>query len=61
MKGRYKAFLRGTSNKSATGRYMVNIHHDLMEEMGWKVNDNLQIDVIKNGMQRSVNIIKEKE
>ena len=61
MKGRYKAFVRGTSNKSSTGRHMINMHHELMEEMGWEVNDHLQIDVIKNGMHRSINITKEKE
>ena len=57
--GRHKAFLRGTSNKSATGRYMINIHNDLMKEMGWKINENLQIDIIKSGMNRSINITKE--
>jgi len=61
MKGRHKAFVRGTSNKSATGRYMINMHHELMKEMGWEVNEHLQIDIIKHGMQRSVNITKEKE
>ena len=61
MEGRHKAFLRTTSNKSATGRYMINIHHDLMKEMGWEVDDNLQLDIIKSGMQRSVSITKETE
>ena len=61
MKDRHKAFLRGTSNKSSTGRYMINIHNDLMKEMGWKINENLQIDMIKNGMHHSINISKEKE
>ena len=61
MAKRHQAFLRGTANKSATGRYMINIHHDLMEEMEWKVNDNLQVDVIKSGMHRSISISKEDE
>ena len=61
MKGRHKAFLRGTSNKSVTGRYMINMHHDLMKEMGWEINENLQIDMIKSGMHHSINITKEKD
>ena len=61
MKGRHKAFVRGTSNKSSTGRYMINLHHELMKEMGWEVNEHLQIDIIKHGMQRSINITKEVE
>ena len=40
---------------------MINIHHELMEEMGWEVNEHLQIDIIKHGMQRSINITKDKE
>jgi hypothetical protein len=59
--GRHKAFLRGTSNKSATGRYMINIHHDLIKEMEWEANDDLQVDVIKSGMHRSISISKEEE
>jgi len=61
MKGRYKAFLRNTSNKSATGRYMVNLHHDMWEKLGWEINDNLKIDVVKSGMNHSISITKEKE
>ena len=61
MAERHKAFLRGTTNKSATGRYMINIHQDLMKEMEWEINDNLQVDVIKSGMHRSISISKEDE
>ena len=61
MKGRHRAFLRGTSNKSVTGRYMINMHHDLMKEMGWEVNENLQIDLIKSGMRQSIHITKEEK
>ena len=61
MKGRHKAFLRNASNKSATGRHMINLPHDVWEKLGWEINDNLQIDVLKNGMSHSINITKEKE
>jgi len=59
MKFRYKAFLRNTSNISATGRHMINIPKDVWEEAGWKINDNLKIDVIKSGMANNIIISKE--
>ena len=61
MKFRYKAFLRSTSNVSATGRLMINLPKDVWEEAGWKINDNLKIDVITSGMSRSISITKENE
>lgn len=61
MEGRHKAFLRNTSNKSATGRHMINLPQDVWEKLGWEINDNLQIDILKNGMSHSVSITKEKE
>ena len=68
MEGRHKAFLRSTSLTSSEDcfppykvRYLVNLPRDVMEEMGWKINDNLQLDIIKSGMQRSVSITKEQE
>ena len=61
MEGRHKAYLRNTSNKSANGRHMINLPHDVWESLGWEINDNLQIDVIKSGMKRSINITKEKK
>ena len=61
MKGRHRAFLRNTSNVSATGRHMINLPQRVWEEVEWEVNDNLQIDVIKSGMNRNIIITKEKE
>ena len=61
MKGRHKVFLRNTSNISATGRQMINLPQNVWEEMGWKINENLQIDMIKNGMHHSISITKEEE
>ena len=57
-KGRYKAFLRNTSNVSATGRHAINLPEEIWKTMGWSINENLQIDIIKYGMVRSINIIK---
>ena len=59
--GRHRAFLRNTSNKSATGRHAINLPHDVWESLGWEVNDNLLIDVIKSGMNRSISITREKK
>ena len=59
MKFRYRAFLKSTSNIRATGRLMINLPKDVWEEAGWKINDNLKIDVIKSGMKNSISITKE--
>ena len=68
MEGRHKAFLRSTSLTTSEDcfppykvRYLVNLPIDVMKELEWEINDNLQIDVIKSGMNRSINITKEKE
>ena len=61
MKGRHKAFLRNTSNTNTTGRYMINLPEKVWKQMEWKINDNLQIDIIKTGMNHSISIIKEEK
>jgi len=61
MKNRYKAFLRNTSNISATGRHMINLPKEVWEELGWDINENLQIDTVKTGLQRGIYIVKEEE
>ena len=61
MKGRYRASLRNTSNISATGRHMINLPQDVWKEIGWDINDDLKIDVIKSGMNHSISITKEKK
>ena len=59
-KYRHRAFLRSTSNvNSTTGQRQVGLPPKIWKQMGWKLNDNLQIDVIKTGMNRSINIMKE--
>ena len=59
MKERCKAFLRNTGGYNKLGRKMVKLPQSIWKEMGWKINDNLQIDIIKSGMIHSINIIKE--
>ena len=60
MKGRYSVFLRSTSNvNSTTGQRQVGLPPKIWKQMGWKLNENLQIDVIKTGMNHSINIMKE--
>ena len=62
MKGRYRVFLRSTSNtNSKTGQKQIGLPPKVWKQMGWKLNDNLQIDVIKSGMYHSISIAKEKE
>ena len=61
MKGRHKAFLRNTSNISATGRHMINLPKEVWEELGWDINDNLQIDTVKMGLEHGLRIVKEEE
>ena len=61
MKRRYRTFLRNTAGKNESGRQMVSLPQNIWESMGWKINDNLQIDIIKSGMIHSINIIKEEE
>ena len=59
---RRRCFLRGTSNKidlSDGSRHQLNLPHVLIEKMGWKVNDKLKVDVIKNGLEFTLQIIKE--
>jgi len=60
MKNRYRCFLRSTSNKSATGRYMINLPDEIMKEIGWKINEHLTIDIVKSGMSRNITITVEK-
>ena len=61
-KRRYRAFLRSTSNvNSKTGQKQVALPPKIWQQMGWKLNDNLQIDIIKSGMHHSISIAKEEE
>ena len=51
MKGRTRCFLRSTSNTdSKTGQKQIGLPSKVWKQMGWKLNENLQIDTIKNGM-----------
>ena len=61
MENRYKAFLRNTAGKNESGRQMVNLPQNVWEEMGWQMNDNLQIDIIKVGLTPYISITKEQK
>ena len=61
MKERYKVFLRSTEGKNAEGYDMINIPHHIWKEMEWKLNENLIIDTIKDGLEHSIMIKKEKK
>ena len=61
MEGRYKVLLRDTSSKDLAGHSVIRLPRDIWEKMEWKINDNLQIDTIKVGMNYSISITKEEE
>ena len=62
MKHRHRVFLRSTSNvNSKTGQKQIALPPKVWKQMGWKLNDNLQIDIVKNGMYHSISIAKEEE
>ena len=58
-KGKHKAFLRSTSGTNSEGYHMVNIPPHIWKEIGWKINDNLIIDTIKDGIEHGIMIKKE--
>ena len=60
MKYRYRVFLRSTSNiNSKTDQKQIALPPEIWKKMEWKLNENLQIDIIKSGMMHSINISKE--
>ena len=60
MKNRFKCFLRSTSNaNSKTGQKQLALPPKIWQRMGWKLNENLTIDIIKNGMVRNITITKD--
>ena len=61
MEYRYKCLLRSTTNKdSTTGSLQINLHKDILDDMGWEINDTLKLDIIKNGLKESIIVSKEK-
>jgi len=58
---RCKAFLRNTSNKNATGHYQINLPKKMWDAMGWDIDEHLQIDTIKVGIERGIYITRESD
>ena len=59
---RRRCSLRSTSNVIKLpheSRYQINLPSVLIKEMNWKINDKLKVDIIKNGLDYTVQIIKE--
>tara|TARA_Y100000310_G_C20290113_1_gene626818 strand:- start:344 stop:535 length:192 start_codon:yes stop_codon:yes gene_type:complete len=56
---RHKAFLRNTGGYNERGRKMVKLPQKVWKEMGWKIGENLQIDIIKTGTHHSVSIARD--
>lgn len=60
MKGRYRVFLRSTSNvNTTTGQRQIGLPPKVYKQMGWKLNEHLKIDIIKMGINQSLIITKE--
>ena len=60
MKNRYKCFLRSSSNvNSKTGQKQISLPPKIWNRMGWKLNQNLVIDIVKAGMQHKIIITKD--
>ena len=60
-KNSYKGFIRSTTNTlTATNHYQINLPpHVWKAKMGWKLNENLKLDIIKMGMDMKLLITKE--
>ena len=61
MKGKYKAFLRNVSGTDDSNRHMIKLPQDVWKELGWEINENLRIDIIKVGLSPHISIAKEEE
>ena len=62
MKNRYRVFLRSTSNvNTTTGQMQIALPPKIRKRMGWKINENLKIDIIKMHMDVKLLITKEIE
>ena len=60
MKNRYRCFLRSTSNvDSKTSQKQLSLPPKIWQRMGWKLNENLTLDIINHGMVSSITITKD--
>lgn len=60
IKNRYRVFLRSTSNvNTATGQMQIALPPKVRQRMGWKINENLKIDIIKVGIEHAIHITKD--
>ena len=62
MKLRHRVFLRSTSNvNTTTGQMQIALPPKVYKGMGWKINENLKLDIIKAGMDIKLLITKEEK
>ena len=62
MKDRYRVFLKSTSNVNATtGQMQINLPPKVRKRMEWQINENLKIDIITVGIERTIHITKEEK
>ena len=54
-KNNYKGFVRSTSNQhSTTNAYQINLPPHVWKRMGWKLNEEIRINVDKKSGQISL-------
>ena len=57
-KNNYKGFIRSTSNiHSTTNHYQVNLPPHVWKSMGWKINEEIRIQI--NKKEKIVSLFKE--
>ena len=61
--GRFRAMMGRAEGYARQARYAVQINLPtiLIKKIDWKINDKLKVDVIKHGIDYSINIVKEKK
>ena len=59
-KNRFRVFLRSTSGvNSTTKQSQINLPPKIYKKMGWSLNENLKLDIIKMGMEMKLLITRE--
>jgi len=61
IKGRHMAILRSTSATTISGVDVINLPANITKDLEWGLNDLLKLDIIQNGIYRSIMITREKK
>jgi len=55
------AILRSTSATTISGVDVINLPANITKDLEWGLNDLLKLDIIQNGIYRSIMITREKK